>query len=596
MNQAHQLSSGSGTTAPAAVIKELSFCKTTARDLAGWLRDLPKANIGEYSRQLYMALTELSHLKATPELRLQLLEQLRPEVARIIRQLEKAHLLNSVILDARANRVANLCHSLQHHLNSGYKQAAADLQTKKSGTLVLAIQRTLHGLFLSLARSYLAYRVVPQGLWFEAHQMYRLISHHGLMSQNVKDPLLETVQEQTLEEAYACVLLLGCARANQMRQGDIKTLVEQLPGWAGLVDIQGVDEPQTVFAVALTTDTPPRYRALLNLEGRSHILGLNTHRLIEALKPEAQSGGRLPASLLEQLASAWGNIAKRGYPRTVTSQTLELCIGMSAVHFHLAGEKSFEDSMRLEQPAARKLQLVPTQPEAPTDVWAMAADAFQEPGSKLDMIDYGTSFATDTQEEEKRDFSALYPIVSSTVVNQSPGGYCLEWKKDAPANLQTGDILAIRKSASADWSIAIIRWIRQNQDSGAQTGVEMLAHKAEPCGAQLLRSGKAASDYLRALRIPEVTAISRPPQIITAKIPFREGNTVTLNIGGEESRVILGRLVKQTASCSQFEYEPATTRKPEPAAQPAAQAPLPNSGNRAKVNDPEDFNSLWGTL
>ena len=67
MNQAHQLSSGSGTTAPAAVIKELSFCKTTARDLAGWLRDLPKANIGEYSRQLYMALSELSHLKATIE-------------------------------------------------------------------------------------------------------------------------------------------------------------------------------------------------------------------------------------------------------------------------------------------------------------------------------------------------------------------------------------------------------------------------------------------------------------------------------------------------------------------------------------------------
>lgn len=596
MNQAHSLSHGSGTSAPAAVIKGLSFCKTTARDLAAWLRDLPKANIGEYSRQLYMALTELSHLKATPDLRLQLLEQLRPEVARIIRQLEKAHLLNSVILDARANRVANLCHSLQHHLNSGYKQIAADLQTKKSGMLVLAIQRTLHGLFLSLSRSYLAYRVVPQGLWFEAHQMYRLISHYGLMAQNVKDPLLETVQEQTLEEAYACVLLLGCARANQMRQGDIKVLVEQLPGWAGLVDIQGVDEPQTVFAVALTTDTPPRYRALLNLEGRSHILGLNTHRLVEALKPQAQSSGRLSASLLEQLSSAWGDIAKRGYPRTVSNQTLELCIGMSAVHFHLAGQKSFEDSMRLERPAASKLQLVPTQPEAPVDVWAMAADAFQEPGSKLDMIDYGTQFAADTPEEESRDFSALYPIVSAAVVNQSPGGYCLEWKKDAPANLQTGDILAIRKTASMDWSIAIIRWIRQNQDSGAQTGVEMLAHKAEPSGAQLLRSGKAASNYLRALCIPGVSAISRPPQIITAKIPFREGNTVTLNIGGEESRVILGRLVKQTASCSQFEYEPATPLRSEPTQQATTPSPQPNSRNHAKVNDPEDFNSLWGTL
>lgn len=607
MSQSHLLTSSGSGPVPAAVIQELSFCKTTARDLASWLRDLPKANIGEYSRQLYMALTELSNLKAAPELRMQLLEQLRPEVARIIRQLEKNHLLNSVILDGRANHIANLCQSLQHHLNSGYKQVAADLQTKKSGLLVLAIQRTLQGLFLSLARSYLAYRIVPQGLWFEAHQMYRLASHHRLLTQKVKDPLLESIEEQSLEEAYHCILLLGCSRANQMRQGDIKALVDALPGWAQLANLQGVNDAGSVFAISLTTDTPPRYRALLNLEGRDNVIGMATLALTEALMQtlKLESGSNLqvhqlapkaPIGLLQQLVSAWGNIAKRGFPRTAANMQLELCIGMSAVHYHLAGQKSFEESMLQEQPGS-KLQLVPEEPEPTPDVWSMAADVLQGTDDELNVIGYGESLPSSATDNNLRDFSALYPILEATVVNQSPGGYCLEWKQEAPSNLQTGDILALRKDPQQDWSIATIRWLRQNQEAGAQIGVELLAHKANPCGAQLLRSGKAASDYLRALCIPEISAISRPAQLITAKIPFREGNTVTLNIEGEQNKVILGRLVKQTASCSQFEYEDVTIKKPEPpAAQPAAQAAQPHNGNRAKVGDPEDFNSLWGTL
>ena len=155
MSQQNQLISHARAASPTTVLRELSFCKATARDMANWLRSLPKANIGEYSRQLFLALSELSRLQATADLRVQLLELLRPEAALIINQLEKNHLINSVILDARANKIANLCQALQHHLNSGYKQVVIDLQAKKSSLLVLALQRNLHGLFPTLAQSYM---------------------------------------------------------------------------------------------------------------------------------------------------------------------------------------------------------------------------------------------------------------------------------------------------------------------------------------------------------------------------------------------------------------------------------------------------------
>ena len=603
MSQTSQLVSSAKSATPLPVIRELSFCKTTARDLADWLHKLPKANTGEYSRQIYLALSELSRLQATPELRMQLLELLRPEVALITRRLVDNHLTNSVILDARATKVANLCQTLQHHLNAGYKQIAVDLHHKKSNLLALAIQRTLYGLFTTLARSYLTYRSVPTGLWFEAHQMYRLAAHHGLLSQTVKDPLRDGAAS-TLAHTYYCALLLGCSRANQMRQSDIKLLVAALPQWCQLVSLQNIDHQDSLFAIALTTDTPPRYKSLLNLSGHSHTLGLNTRPLtnaiLDALKtdsnnPDSVISPDTPAPLLQQLAGAWGNIAKRDFPRTASSgETLELCLGMSAVHYHLAGEKAFEDT--LERPKQEStFALAPTADEAPVDIWSLAIDVDKDQNSGMHggYIDFPPPAEQEAPKpaHDTQNHGALFPVLTAAVVNRSSGGYCLEWASNAPTHLQTGDLLALRADHTQSWSVATVRWIRQNSQAGAQIGVELMAHHAEPCGSQLLRAGKPASNYLRALRIPEIDAIGRPSQLITAKIPFREGCTVTLNINSEEKRVVLGRLVQQTASYSQFEYVPVQS-----SAGTSASKSSPNPTDHAKVGDQDDFHSLWDLL
>lgn len=603
MNQ-HNLLATRAASTPTAVTSELSFCKTTARDLATWLQRLPKANTGEFSRQLYLALSELSKLQAAPELRIQLLEQIRPEVVQITRQLEKNHLLSNVILSSRANKVANLCQTLQHLLNSGYKQVVTDSQHKRSTLLTLSIQRTLHGLFSSLALAYLTYRNVPPGLWFEIHQMHRLAAHHKLQTQQVDDPLLGSIPTQTLEQAYCCTLLLGCSRANQMRQSDIQILVKMLPRWSTLVQLQSISQEGSLFAAAQATDTPPRYTALLNLTGRSHILGLNTHALsgaiMNALKAreagESQPGiidEHIPVQLLQQLACAWGDIAKRGFPRNTSTDELQLCLGMSSVHYHLAGRKSFEDT--LQQPLEESsLELSIPSNDDPVDIWSTAADAYHEATTHLGSIDYSPPGSEDApQDTSKPDHDALYSLLTAKVINQSPGGYCLEWLANAPPNLQTGDILALRKNEKHDWAIATIRWIRQNNQAGARIGIEMLAHRAQPCGTRLLRSGKAASNYLRALCIPEISALSRPAQLITAKIPFREGCTVTLNIDGEESQVTLGQLIQHTASYSQFEYtsvkKPAKTGLATGKAQPA-------TADHVKVGSHDEFTSLWDLL
>ncbi len=579
---------------PAPETATLSFCKPTARDMGRWLSGLPKANTGEYSRLLYQALTELNKLNAAPELRLQLLELLRPEVTLIINQLEKNHLLSAVILDVRASKVANLCQTLYFHLNMGYKGVVDSLQHKKSPTLALALQRALYGLYSSLALSLLTYRPVPTGLWHEMHQLFSLALHHGLNHQKVPDTLLAPLSGQTLEQAYVCALLMGCARANQMRQPDIKALADALPGWSRMAHLQDIQAEDSLFAVALNTDTPPRYRALLNLGGQKALLGLNPEALVRALQEgnnERVSLANIPAGLTEQLVLAWGDIAKRDFKRTASNGKLLVTLGMSAVHFYLSGQIPFEDT--LDQPAAAPLQLVPETTESQPDIWSFATDVLDDdrPRDRIESYEYNQPESDEVPGIILQDLGELYPLLETGIVNQSPGGYCLEWEQDAPANLQTGDILALRNADSNNWSIATIRWIRQSTRGGAQIGVELLAARTTPCAVQLIRSGKPASNYLRALRIPEIPVLSRPAQLITPKIPFREGCSVQINVNGQEERALLTRQVKQTASCGLFEYE---ASRPAREAVPAlAEQPLATTEAGTET---DEFRSLWNTL
>ena len=50
----------------------LSFCDTTPKAFRVWIDQLPMANIGEVSRQLYHAIIELNHLFLAPQQRMQL--------------------------------------------------------------------------------------------------------------------------------------------------------------------------------------------------------------------------------------------------------------------------------------------------------------------------------------------------------------------------------------------------------------------------------------------------------------------------------------------------------------------------------------------
>jgi hypothetical protein len=581
----------------------LSFCDATPRDLRRWIAGLPKANLGETARLLYQGLVEINQLLTRAEIRLQLLELLRPEVYFVCKQMERHFLNQAIVLDERPRKVANLCQALQNHLAIGYKLVIVREVTRVSrdreALLSMALQRAVHSLCGPLIRASQLYCPVPEGLWLELHQLYRIARHHALHQNVVPDELSRNAQGLSVEQSYLVALMLGCARCNQMRQGGIAHLAKALEDWSNLIVLQGTVKPASLFVVSLQIDGPPRYKSLHGEDNKPPQLGIDTRPLVDAIEnylalPVEERGKatlyvpeEMSPDLLQHLAAAWGDIAERSFQRTPGRGTLTLCIGMSALHFYLANRQHFNEILKRQEQKTVFKPLVSGQP----DIWANAFDAQVnqnwENGLPFEDIKYSRPNAPAEEEPSAKD---LYPLFELSIVNHSPGGYCLSWSGEVPGQLQTGELLGIQDAPDMTWSVAVVRWIRQVRGGGTEMGIEMIAPQAQPCGLQLVRKNEQGSQFLRALLLPEITAISRPASLLTPRLPFQEGNKVIINLHGEETRAVLSRRQNSTGSFSQFEY-----RKLEQNLPPSDGKPVTAPSKSGKSAE-EDFDSLWKSL
>ncbi|MER0044029.1 molecular chaperone [Pseudomonas sp. MGal98] len=587
---------------PTPTKQGLTFCDATPRDLKRWIAGLPKANIGETARQLYQALIELNQLLTPSDNRIQLLELLRPEVYFVCQHLERHFLNQAIVLDERPRKVANLCQALQNHLAIGYKliisRLAEQPNRERNALLGTALQRAVHSLNGPLIRTSQLYCPVPEGLWLELHQLYLIARRHELHKVVIRDPLARHTQGMSVEQGYIVALLIGCSRCNQMRQSAIARLAEALEAWSTLVNLQGGGQPTSIFAVAPQLDGPPRYTSLFQPSELQGALGIDPTPLVDAIKdhlellPEERARSRLTVpegfsvDMLQHAAAAWGDISERTFQRTQGTGSMTLCIGMSALNYYLANGRAFSEILKQQVDTTASFKPLSGEP----DVWASAHDARRvndwDNGLPFEEIEYPKPAS---EQDEQANAGESYPTFALSIVNHSPGGYCLSWPKEVPSQLQAGEILGIRDNPQQGWSVAVVRWIRQVRGGGTQMGIELIAPHAQSCGLQLVRKAEQNSQYLRALLLPEIAAISRPATLITPRLPFQEGSKVLININGKERRAVLSQKQVSTGSFSQFEYHDLEQKTADHATSVTA------SGTQRPAGE-EDFDSLWKSL
>lgn len=589
---------------PEQTLVALSFSEATPAALEKWIGHLPMANVGETSRLLYMAIRELNSLPLTTVNRTQILESLRKPIHYACDALAKHFIGQPVVLPEKQQKIANLAQALQVHLATGYKIIMTELlpelsNEKQRKSFACAAHRMITEYGNVLLRSHQLYTAAPKSVWHELHQTFQFSELIGLLKYNVNDSTNLHAVDTRIDQAYKRCLLLSCCRPNQLRQDEIRIVYEATEIWSDYVEISRDSASNAVFIVNLAQDLPPRYRSLMQDTLADHYYGFDTAELVSRITTQLSSMTQrqgdsvnllacpkgMTDTLLNHLNQALGILTKRTFKRMASQGKLQICAGLSACHFYISGETDFHQWLHERSTSvSRKLtgNLFMEQSRKKNDAWSDAFDATAGRDAFSTHADAPITFNRPLISDPHKS----YPCFNIPLLNTSPGGYCLQWTGDIPANIQAGEIIGIRESAKSRWSIGVIRWIRHARQKGTQLGIELLAPNAQPCGVQMHHKTGAPTEFMRGMLLPELSSIGQHATIITPRVPFQSGAKVAVRQNSTEVKSQLGKRIAATGSFSQFEI---ILKMPSP------ESDEKNASTKAQDKE-DDFDSLWPTL
>lgn len=589
---------------PAQNLPQLSFCSGNKEaQVKQWLQHLPLTQAQQVSAPLYTAVHEVSRLQTPWENRLQLLELLRIPVHQTLNGLAQKYLNQPLILPEAALKTATIAQAIQKHFLNGYLAVIRDLSLKIAKTpdkpehlaeLTLATQRALTALGLLLLRSYQLYLPISSQLWAEIHALYRLARALHLDHLPVEDNLPFHRGLKNIHQLYLRILLLATARPNQLRQDEIENTYKLLDLLAPHAELETYTQAgkENLFVVLLDSNRPPFYksnwRGSAGESAASILMELRTTQLVQRLQELAKApaesdhhslptGVNLTAALTKHLDQAWSHLAMRSFERQEVNTDIEVTVGLTNIHFHLAGEQPF--NLFLNQSSAisgapvkgaiyqkRGIQLKVDDAKKAHDPWG---DAFDVKGTLFDGKTLPTiNIEKQLNSQEKDNYQGNHPVYTVPLIDRSLGGYGLEWRDEIPVQVRAGELLGLREYGRNKWAIGVVRWAHQTKGA-TQLGIQILAPHAIPVGLAAVHKTGGFAEYLRALQIPELKAINQPPSLIANAISFHEYSKARLYLQpqpgasneGDLSVQLTNRLFA-TSAFSQFGYRELATAKP----------------------------------
>lgn len=575
------------------------FCSADSRQLANWVDQLPRTNLGQTSRALYTALKELNRSRISPLLRFELVEILRPVVYSTCRALQKHFYNQPIVLPPQGFQVYRLTQAMQFQLATAYQVVAQEALSHKSllplnkhkgqDLAAQGVHRALTEFNELHFRASLIYTENDKGLWRKLHSLYRFALEHELSGIEAHDPETTGIHPITVEQCYLRALLLGCVRTNQLRQQDLLWVREHINDWLPLARLERYRVAEDdVIAINMASDDPPIYNVLFTTPRDSSQSALmRTEALLEHLRGLLRSNKKaVSTDLIKHLMVSWGTYTKRAYMRMDTRDNLALCIGLSHLHFFAADGVEFEDFVSGnaidvfdDDPSTNNPFLKNTQgmKHEQRDIW----NAPFRPDVKQTSVSMESIDSQIRQHDHHKGETSLDHDYQIQMINVSPGGYCLQWPPDVHARLSNGDVVGVREASHSNWSMGVVRWLRRGGEKITQLGIKLISPSVIPYGAQCVNQVDAPGEFHRVLMLPEIKLIGQPASLVTPKIPFRQGHKVLLVQQGRQKTVLLTRLVSTTGAFNQFEFEVIEKSLQE----------------RVEGSDrDQDFDSLWDSL
>lgn len=585
--------------------------KYSVRTIGRWLASLPKANIGETSRQIYGFLNVSNKELLTADQRSQLLNKLQETATFITEAMKKHYMGMSVSLSEKQQKIANFTQALDIEITIGYKTIIEDLledENYQSKLLVNAVAICMHYFYLIQTRSYLLYRDLPKGMWHEIHMLYQLAEQNQLHDKKV------TFANQTISTLgiYKKILLLSTVNPNQLRQQEIAQISELLGKISQMTRLDSDPTETHDFIVNLSSDSAPFHSSLLQNEMSAHYRGIEVSEIVETLELELKDKSQQQRALKvddytqKHLLGAWGDMATRTFARVDGDGKLQVAVGLSASHYVISDllygvdepitdltgdqlidslEGSLKDAIILD--AGDEGHFTRPGKRVRTSSVSKPNPAHLRDNSMWDAM-YRNRSVQSTEnadspyqfmEQNKNDNPSTHNTQQATVINISPGGFCLKLNTPLPKQTQTGEIIGLIEYGADDhvtWNIGTIRWMRRKHSGELEIGVQLIAPNAVPVKGQLHNSHSDDNLYQRCLRLPAIDGIGQPETLLTSPLPFRERAKVRIKTDEGTQDLLLLSQIDSGLSYKQFTFDL-----------------LDSNPDRDTKDNNDDFDAVW---
>lgn len=557
---------------PRQDLTEFTLFGLTAEQAKRWADNLPRSNAGQLAQQLRGAISDLNRLDLEPGQRFDIMEAMRGSLHNAFNSLQKFYLNQPVALPEEPRKASRLAQSLHEHVTTAYTITAIQAIQRRqsiSGTnpaklVCQSVHRAITVSSMKLLVSYQLYQPVELHAWTKLHQLFLLAERQRLATQVVGDDING---DGSVRDTYLRSMMMGCCKANQLRQRDLAGIFKGLGSWVQHLKLLAADgHGDGLFLVDFSSDHPPIYGSLYSASPGPGCRFINTDNLVSYLqKLREETGERavvfdkdsaIAPNVLDHVIAAWGVMSKRNFARAPAQEKLWISVGLSNTHYYVSGGIRFEELVAEEGADGAADSANPFMNDGDRkeqELWEQCFRGDDEADESVDMenIEFHIREGVSKDAGETRERHPVFPV---RMANVSPGGYCLEWSANIPSHIKTGDVISIREVDSNSWSIAVIRWVNQMKDQTTLLGVELLSPRATPFGARVQHKTGDDGDLMRALLLPEIKLVGQPNTLITPRVGFKERQKIILVRSGEESYIQLFKKVSSTASYNQFEF------------------------------------------
>ncbi len=582
------------------------------KELSAWAEQLPIANVGETSKQIFKALREFNRTLIPSKRRQQSVEYFRQPLSYIAANLSKHYIGRGFPLSDKAYKIAVLNRELHSGMATAYKSAIIDLLVEGQGKperkqLVQAIHRCMSYLSKVILQSVLVYDPYPKRIWRELHVLHRLASRYGVESIRVEDPVENHGKSSTIDEAYRRCVLFSLATPYKMRQKDNLLIFDTMLEWSHMAKIHSYENApeETTIIIRQDSDLAPSHETSAGDADNKYLLKLDASDLIVELRDQFSEhpadGGHLlginalDTGLVRQLIKLWSKAQKRAFVRTKLNFELRIAVGLRSIHKLISldnepatpNEQQEEDGTWIETAFAEgnHLKISPHFSLMPMESYNYnpRRGDFEEFGPNTRDFDDLNDPASQIWDEQP---SKLAEPATNTfkTINESAGGYCLDWSGDHIPKIQVGELIGVQSAMSANqFGVGMVRWMRHTREERLQVGVQMIAPNA--MAVQARQGDDKRGEPHDCLLLPEVGTSGQPTSFICPSYPFKLGNQLQVNEGENLREIKLTRLLEASGAISQFQFVYLDHND----------APEQDDSDD-KFGDESDFDNLWSTL